>query len=61
MKKIIDLEKQSKKITKAYYAKFRNTWNGLNPITRKSKIKKLYNRKSKIFERGEKENVFTNL
>ena len=53
MKKIIDLEKQSKKSQKCYHTKFRNNWNGINPVTKKSKIKTLYNRNTKINDKGE--------
>lgn len=61
MTKIIDIEKQSKKLQKTYHAKSRNNWHGLNPITKKSKIKILYNRKSKINDKEVQENVFTDL
>ena len=34
MKKFIPINKQTKKQQKEYYASHRNTWNGLNPVTR---------------------------
>lgn len=45
MEKFIPYEKMSKKKKKEINQKKRNTWNGLNPITRKSKNLKIYNRK----------------
>jgi hypothetical protein len=53
MSKIIDIEKQSKKSQKCYHAKSRNSWNGIIPVTKKSKIKTLYNRHEKINDRTE--------
>ena len=34
MDKFIPISKQTKKQQKEYYSKHRNTWNGLNPVTR---------------------------
>lgn len=45
MEKFIPYEKMSKKKKKEINQKKRSTWNGLNPITRKSKNLKIYNRK----------------
>lgn len=45
MEKFIPYEKMSKKRRKEFNQKKRNTWNGFNPITRKSKNSKIYNRK----------------
>ena len=45
MKKYISLDKRSKKTQKEYYAGFRCTWNGVNPVTRTMPNGKAYNRK----------------
>ena len=45
MKKLIPLEKRSKKEQKAWYARQRGDWNGVNPVTKVVPSKKLYNRK----------------
>ena len=45
MKKMIPLEKRSKKEQKAWYARQRGDWNGVNPVTRVVPNKKHYNRK----------------
>lgn len=45
MKKLIPLEKRSKKEQKAWYARQRGDWNGVNPVTRVVPNKKHYNRK----------------
>lgn len=45
MKKYVPIEKRSKKEQKAYYAKQRGSWNGVNPVTRIVPSKKIYNRK----------------
>ena len=45
MDKYIPINKQSKKQKKAYYSKYRNTWNGINPVTRTVPNGKGYNRK----------------
>ena len=34
MKKYVSLDKRSKKAKKEYYAGFRRTWDGVNPVTR---------------------------
>ena len=45
MKKYISLDKRSKKAQKEYYAEFRRTWDGVNPVTRTMPNGKAYNRK----------------
>ena len=46
MKQIfVTLDKRSKKARKAYYAKQRQTWGELNPMTRTMPNGKTYNRK----------------
>ena len=45
MEKWIPVEKRSKKEQKAYYAKQRGSWNGVNPVTKVVPSKKVYNRK----------------
>lgn len=45
MKKMIPLEKRSKKEQKAWYARQRGDWNGVNPVTRVVPNKKHYDRK----------------
>lgn len=45
MKKLISYEKLSKKEQRAIHAARRNTWGPLNPVTRKSKNLKAYNRR----------------
>ena len=44
MTKFISYEKLSKKKKKEMDAKKRNTWNGLNPVTRKQENSRAYNR-----------------
>lgn len=44
MKKYIPVSKMTKKQQKEYYSKHRNTWNGLNPVTRTVPNGKGYNR-----------------
>lgn len=43
--KLVPINKQSKKEQKKYYARSRRDWNGLKPITRVVKSKKVYDRK----------------
>lgn len=43
--KFVPLEKRSPKERKAYYAKQRGSWNGVNPVTRVVPDKTKYNRK----------------
>ena len=43
--KVIPLKKQSKKEQKKYHARKRRDWNGLKPVTRVVKSKKVYDRK----------------
>lgn len=43
--KMIPLNKQSKKAQKEYYSKQRGSWNGVKPVTRVIKSKKVYDRK----------------
>ena len=45
MDKFIPYEKLSKKQRKAIDAAKRQTWNGLNPVTRVKQSKKVYDRK----------------
>ncbi len=45
MKKFTPYDKLSKKKQREINRQKRNTWNGLNPVTRKSKNEKAYNRK----------------
>ena len=45
MEKFIPINKKSKKAQKEYYAKKRNTWGELNPMTRTMPNGKGYNRK----------------
>ena len=45
MKKYVPIEKRSKKEQRAYYAKQRGSWNGVNPVTKVVPSKKIYNRK----------------
>lgn len=45
MKKYVSLDKCSKKAKKEYYAGFRRTWDGVNPVTRTMPNGKAYNRK----------------
>ena len=44
MRKIISLEKQQKKAQKAYHAKQRGSWYGVNPVTRVVPSGKEYSR-----------------
>lgn len=45
MEKFIPYKKMSKKKQKEINQKKRASWNGLNPVTRKSENRKAYNRK----------------
>ena len=45
MKKVTEFDKLSKKKKREIYAKRRGDWQGLNPVTRKSKNGKAYDRK----------------
>ena len=45
MKKMTPLSKMSKKAQKAYHAKRRLDWNGVKPVTRVIKSRKVYDRK----------------
>ena len=45
MDKIIPLKKQSKKEQRKFHARKRGDWNGLKPVTRVVKSKKVYDRK----------------
>lgn len=42
--KMIPLAKQSKKSQRQFYADRRGSWNGLNPVTRRPRNPKAYNR-----------------
>ena len=44
MKKVVMLDKQSKKAQRAYYAAQRHTWGELNPVTRSVPSGKTYSR-----------------
>lgn len=55
MKRFISVDKKSKKEQKAYYSEFRQTWNGLNPVTRSVPNGKAYKR-SKAKQEGMKIN-----
>lgn len=52
MEKFIPYEKMSKKKQREIDRKKRASWNGLNPVTRKSKNLKVYNRK-KVLKRND--------
>ena len=43
--KVVPLKKQSKKEQRKYHARSRCDWNGLKPVTRVVKSKKVYDRK----------------
>lgn len=43
--KMIPLKKQSKKKQREHYAARRGTWDGLSPVTRVVKSKKIYDRR----------------
>lgn len=45
MDRYVPLSKKSKKEQKKFHAMQRNTWNGLNPVTRTAPNGKAYNRK----------------
>ena len=45
MKRIILVEKRSKRARKEYYAGKRRTWGDFNPVTRTIPSGKIYNRK----------------
>ena len=44
-KKEVPLKKQSKKEQRNFYARLRGDWNGVKPVTRVVKSKKVYDRK----------------
>lgn len=44
MNKYVTLDKMSKKKKKEYYSSLRGTWGELNPVTRKPKNPKAYDR-----------------
>ena len=50
--KFVPLQKQSKKRQQEFYSKDRGSWLGVNPVTKITPNKKLYNRKkqSKNFD-----------
>ena len=53
MRKVIPLEKMSKKKQKAYHAKQRGSWYGLSPVTRVVPSGKTYDRnRMKLGARG---------
>lgn len=43
--KVVPLKKQSKKEQRKYHARLRRDWNGVKPVTRVVKSKKVYDRK----------------
>lgn len=45
MKQYVTIDKRSKKAKKEYYAKRRQTWGELSPVTRSVPSGKVYNRK----------------
>lgn len=45
MKQYVSIKKQQKKVQRAFTAKQRGSWGGLNPVTRKPENPKAYNRK----------------
>ncbi len=45
--KVVPLDKQSKKAQKEYHARKRLDWNGIKPVTRVVKSKKVYDRKKR--------------
>ena len=49
-KSYVPLEKQSKSAQRAFYSAQRGSWNGVNPVTRKSRSGKQYSRTE--FKRG---------
>ena len=55
MKKMIPLNKQSKKAQRNYHAKQRGSWNGLSPLTRVVPSKKVYDRKKLKLNKSEEE------
>ena len=44
MNRYVPVEKRTKKQKRAYFAQQRGSWNGLNPVTRRSKNPKAYQR-----------------
>ena len=44
MNHYVPIDKQSKKKQREFYALRRNSWNEINPITKKIPSKKIYNR-----------------
>ena len=46
MKQFVSLDKRSKKAQKAYHAKQRGSWYGLDPVTRVVPNRKAYDRNS---------------
>lgn len=55
MKKMIPLNKQSKKAQRNYHAKQRGSWNGLSPVTRVVPSGKVYDRKKLKLTKVEEE------
>lgn len=43
--KVVPLKKQSKKEQRKFYVRLRGDWNGVKPVTRVVKSKKVYDRK----------------
>ena len=55
MKKMIPLNKQSKKAQRNYHSKQRGSWNGLSPVTRVVPSGKVYDRKKLKLTKVEEE------
>ena len=55
MKKMIPLNKQSKKAQRSFHAKQRGSWNGLSPVTRVVPSGKVYDRKKLKLTKVEEE------
>lgn len=51
LKQYVTIDKRSKKAQKEHYASMRQTWGGLNPVTRTMPNGKAYNRKKDKAER----------
>ena len=57
MKQYVTIDKRSKKAQKEYYAKHRQTWGELKPVTRSVPSGKVYNRKKDKQERSGVESI----
>ena len=45
--KVVSIEKMSKKEQKSHYARFRGSWDGVNPVSRSVPSGKIYRRSKK--------------